>query len=68
MDIIEFAAKCVNDEALGQGFVDELNKSDESSLKNWLESKGYGPSAEDVKDLLKHKESLLKIGGPLKGY
>ncbi|MEQ9365878.1 MAG: hypothetical protein RIF32_16665 [Leptospirales bacterium] len=68
MDFVEFAAKCIEDEELGQGFLAELEKNDEAQLKNWLESKGYAPSAEELQRLLKHRESLKKIDGPLKGY
>lgn len=68
MDFIEFAAKCVDDEALGQGFLAEIENDDKASLQKWLEGKGYAPSADELESLLKHKESLLKISGPLKGY
>ncbi len=68
MDFINFAAKCIEDSTTGEEFLAKL-KEGKDALKAWFEKQAdFTPSDDELDALLKHKESLLKLDGPLKGY
>ena len=68
MDFINFAAKCIEDSTTGEEFLAKLKEGKEA-LQDWFKDQAdFTPSDDELEELLKHKESLLKLSGPLKGY
>ncbi len=67
MDIIEFAAKCVDDEGLGKGFVESLK---DGTVESYLSKNGVSASAQEIQQLKANADTLAKIGegNAVRGY